>query len=86
MSLDHVAKITKRFCYQTVCQGDPVWPKNIQLSKNEQAKITEVCTPLSTHRDIQANLTSLSASPGRFVRPLTYILSEYESEHLVHNS
>ena len=85
MSPDHVAKIAKEFCYQMVCQGDPVWPKNIQLSEGEQSKIKEVCTPLSTHVDVQVTLKPLSASPGKFVRYLAYILFEYEREDLAHN-
>ncbi|GAA5817579.1 hypothetical protein MFLAVUS_011127 [Mucor flavus] len=85
MNPDHIAKISKEFCYQMVCQGDPVWPKNIQLSEGQQARIKEVCTPLSSHIDIKVTLKSLSASPGKFVRSLAYILSEYEREHLAHN-
>ncbi|KAG2203207.1 hypothetical protein INT46_008991 [Mucor plumbeus] len=85
MSPDHVAKVAKEFCYQMVCQGNPVWPKSIQLSEGEQSRIKEVCMPLSTHIDVQVTLKSLSASPGKFVRFLAYILSEYEREHLAHN-
>jgi len=85
MSPDHVAKVAKEFCYQMVCQGNPVWPKSIQLSEGEQSRIKEVCMPLSTHIDVQVTLKSLSASPGKFVRSLAYILSEYEREHLAHN-
>ena len=68
-----------------VYQGNPVWPKNIQLSEGEQSRIKEVCTSLSTHIDVQVTLKSISASPGKFVRSLAYILSEYEREHLAHN-
>ncbi|KAG2202343.1 hypothetical protein INT46_004668 [Mucor plumbeus] len=85
MSPDHVAKIAKEFCYQMVYQGNPVWPKNIQLSEGEQSRIKEACIPLSTHIDVQVTLKSLSASPEKFVRSLAYILPEYEREHLAHN-
>ena len=87
MRLDHMAKIAKKFCYQIVCQGDPVWPKNIQLSEVEQSRIKEVCTPLSTHIiDAQVTLKSLSSPPAKIICSLAYILSEYEREHLAHNS
>ncbi|KAG2202159.1 hypothetical protein INT46_005797 [Mucor plumbeus] len=68
-----------------VCQRYPVWPKNIQLSKGEQSRIKEVCTSLSTHIGVQVVLKSSSASLGKFVCSLDYILSEYEREHLAHN-
>jgi hypothetical protein len=68
-----------------VCQGTPVWPKNIRLPGGKQTKIKEVCTPLSTHVDVQVTLKSLFASPGKFVRSLAYTLSEHEKEHLAHN-
>jgi hypothetical protein len=85
MNPDYIAKIAKEFCYQMVCQGDPVWPKNIQLSEGQKARIKEVCTPLASHIDVKVTLKSLSASPGKFVPSLAYILSEYEREHLAHN-
>ena len=85
MHRNDVHNIAVKYCYQYICQGDPVWPESNTIKGDTvRQEVDQFCQPLKEILNIEATLKTLSGSPGKFVPLLMHLLSDIESEHNNH--
>ncbi|KAI8979512.1 hypothetical protein BDF20DRAFT_940138, partial [Mycotypha africana] len=77
-------EISKAYCYQVICKGEPNWPDRIMLSKEDKSKIEMLCKSFEKLITEKVTLLSLSSDPAKFTKALWHILSSYEKEHDEH--
>lgn len=82
--------IVKDYCYQYVCQGEPIWPNNVALSANLtedmlRDRVNQECEPVRVLINQRISLITLSSAPERAYKCLEYILNQYEDEHSQHH-
>lgn len=85
MNPKDVHDIAVKYCYQFICQGDPVWPANNAINDDIiRQRVVQLCQPLRDILNTRVTLKTLSEAPGRFTPLLTHLLSAFESEHNSH--
>ncbi|KAI8384662.1 uncharacterized protein BYT42DRAFT_643441 [Radiomyces spectabilis] len=78
--------IVEKYCYRTVCGGDPVWPDRATISEEERAAIDNICQQTNAvEMPKPVTPVSLSSNPGAYIPMLKMILSQYELKHSQHN-
>lgn len=83
--------ISKVYCYQYICRGEPVWPANIVVPPNYteemlKAGVDRECQRFQTLIGEKVTLHTLSKDPQIVYRCLEHILNQYEDEHSRHSS
>ncbi|KAI7903269.1 uncharacterized protein BX663DRAFT_433818, partial [Cokeromyces recurvatus] len=82
MNRNDVHNIAVKYCYQYICQGNPVWPTSETVNDDTtRQKVVQFCQPLRDILNTKVTMKTLSESPGRFTPLLIHLLSIIESEH-----
>ncbi|KAF7721558.1 hypothetical protein EC973_004497 [Apophysomyces ossiformis] len=77
-----IKDFAREYIYERVCGGDPLWPGAVPLvSTHITGAVNSLCEELSSVIPVPATAEIMSASPGRFVPALRYILSIYDEEY-----
>lgn len=82
MKKDNIDRLVE-YCYQNVCGGTPKWPSNL-LEASQKQIVDARMSPLAALIQRPVTLETLSANPEVYIRPLAFILNEYEAEHGKH--
>ncbi|KAL0077305.1 hypothetical protein F4703DRAFT_1919845, partial [Phycomyces blakesleeanus] len=85
MNPNDVHNIAVRYCYQFICQGDPVLPENSTINDDIiRQKFVGLCQLLRDILDNRVILKTLSEAPGRFTHLQPCLFSLIESKHNSH--
>lgn len=86
MDPNSIKLISKEYCYQYVCQGDPKWPNKISLPEGLTTDllkntVEQECKTMKNLINHRVTLISMSAAPEKVYKCLEYILKQYEQDH-----
>lgn len=81
-----ISSLSHNYCYQFICQGDPVWPENNLVNDEVKAVVESICVPLRQMLNRKVTLRELARSPSTFVKFLLHINTQIEREIKLHNA